>query len=220
MGRARVHVCSPLVFAACKPRLQTSKLATQATERQLLPSARPTPTPNQRLHAGDPRRRRAPVQAGRRAGTALAKPIPTLPVVARFHPFMLSCGLSRRRSRVRVPVSPVSPWEGRNRPSQRALVVETHDVRRIGPESNPPSLPAVGGGSALALMRVDALVGDNAHRARAWIRNRRAHRDGGARAEDRFDRSTGSVRRPPGSVCAGPSATRGHGGRRGGLRLC
>ena len=58
---------------------------------------------------------------------------------------------------------------------------------------------------------------DNARRARAWIRNRRAHRDGGARAEDRFDRSAGSVRRPPGSVCAGPSATRGHGGRRGGL---
>jgi hypothetical protein len=65
-------------------------------------------------------------------------------------------------------------------------------------------------------MRVDALVGDNARRARAWIRNRRADRDDGARAEDRFDRSARIVRRPPGSVCAGPSAGRGRGGRRGG----
>jgi hypothetical protein len=65
-------------------------------------------------------------------------------------------------------------------------------------------------------MRVDALVGDNAGRARAWIRDRRAHGDGGARAEDRFDRSARTVRRPRGSVCAGPSAVRGRGVGRGG----
>jgi hypothetical protein len=66
------------------------------------------------------------------------------------------------------------------------------------------------------LMRVDALVGDNARRARGWIGNRRAHRDGGARGEDRFGRSPRIVRRLRGSACAGPSAGRGRGGRRDG----